>query len=161
MRCYLDIETTGLSPRNAEITVVGLAVERGNRLEVIQLVNPGIEERSVRAALEGVQTIYTYNGRRFDLPFLHKRLGLHLEKTFVHRDLMYDCWQQNLKGGLKCVEQKLNIVRRLKNISGWMAVQLWQDYIRKGDTEALQTLLEYNQEDVVNLQRLRIQLNVS
>lgn len=160
MRGYLDIETTGLSPRNADVTVVGLAVERGNMLEVIQMVHPGIEERSLRAALKGVQTIYTYNGRRFDLPFLRKRLGIHLEKSFVHRDLMYDCWQRNLKGGLKRVEQTLNIPRRLKDINGWMAVQLWQDYIDHHDTDALQTLLEYNREDVLNLQTLRLCLNV-
>ncbi|MEJ5258945.1 MAG: ribonuclease H-like domain-containing protein [Anaerohalosphaeraceae bacterium] len=160
MRCYLDIETTGLSPKNAEITVVGLALERGPMLEVIQLVSPGIEERSIRAALEGVTTIYTYNGHRFDLPFLRKRLGIHLEKSFVHCDLMFSCWQQELKGGLKRVEQKLNIRRRLKDINGWMAVQLWRDYTENGDPDALQTLLDYNQEDVVNLQTLRIRLNI-
>lgn len=160
MRCYLDIETTGLSPKKAEITVVGLAVERGRMLEVIQLVSPGITERSLRAALQGVQTIYTYNGHRFDLPFLRKHLGIHLEKSFAHYDLMYSCWQQDLKGGLKRVEQKLNIDRRLKDVNGWMAVQYWQQYIQQGDTDALHTLLEYNQEDVVNLQALRIRLNV-
>lgn len=160
MRCYLDIETTGLSPRHAEVTVVGLALEKGPVLEVIQLVSPGITEKDLRAALKGVQRIYTYNGSRFDLPFLRKRMGIHLEKSFHHHDLMYSCWEKQLKGGLKRVEEKLGIARQMKGVDGWMAVQLWQDYVKRGDAEALQTLLEYNRQDVVNLQTLRMILQV-
>ena len=160
MRCYLDIETTGLSPSRAEVTVVGLALEKGPMLEVIQLVNPGITKKDLRAALKGVQRIYTYNGSRFDLPFLRKRMGIHLEKSFHHHDLMYSCWEKQLKGGLKRVEEKLGIARQLKGVDGWMAVQLWQDYVERGDAEALQTLLEYNRQDVVNLQTLRMMLQV-
>ncbi len=160
MRCYLDIETTGLSPRYADVTVIGLAVERGPMLEIIQLVSPGISEQILRMALKGVKHIYTYNGRRFDLPFLRKQTGIDLQKAFDHHDLMYSCWLHNLKGGLKQVERTPNIRRRLKDINGWMAVQLWQEYIQKGDEQALQTLLDYNREDVINLQILRNRLNV-
>jgi uncharacterized protein YprB with RNaseH-like and TPR domain len=73
---------------------------------------------------------------------------------------MYDCWAQKLKGGLKKVEEKLGIARATKGIDGWMAVQLWWDYINNRDADALRTLLEYNREDVVNLRTLRNKLGV-
>jgi hypothetical protein len=39
-----------------------------------------------------------------------------------------------------------------------MAVKLWWDYVNTGDQEALDTLLAYNREDVVNLYSLRQRL---
>ena len=72
---------------------------------------------------------------------------------------MYDCWKQDLKGGLKIVEQKLGIHRRLKDIDGFMAVRLWWDYVNTKNESALKTLLDYNKEDVVNLTALRNRLN--
>ena len=58
-------------------------------------------------AVNGVQTIYTYNGRWFDLHFIYDSLGLDLETVADHHDLMYDCWRCNLRGGFKVVEQQL------------------------------------------------------
>ena len=127
---------------------------------MIQLVGGEITDVRLMQTLQGVDCLYTYNGRRFDLPFLRRRLGVNLEKEFSHRDLMFDCWKQKLKGGLKRVEEKLGIGRASKGIDGWMAVQLWWDYINNRSEQALQTLLAYNREDVVNLQTLRKKLGV-
>jgi uncharacterized protein YprB with RNaseH-like and TPR domain len=63
-------------------------------------------------------------------------------------------------GGLKVVEQKLDIARQTKGIDGWMAVRLWWDYVNNNDNVALATLLAYNREDVVNLKTLRLKLAV-
>ena len=71
---------------------------------------------------------------------------------------MYDCWKYNLKGGLKVVERKLGIGRNLEGIDGFVAVRLWSDYVNGNDEDALNTLLEYNKEDVVNLRILRQKL---
>ena len=70
VRCYLDIETTGISWKHYEVTVVGLAIERREGMEVIQLVGDAVSDERLMAALRGVERTYTYNGRRFDLPFL-------------------------------------------------------------------------------------------
>ena len=69
-RAYLDIETTGLSRRYYDITVVGVAVEKGGKLKLTQLVKPKITEAALLRILKGVDEIYTYNGSRFDLPFI-------------------------------------------------------------------------------------------
>jgi uncharacterized protein YprB with RNaseH-like and TPR domain len=73
---------------------------------------------------------------------------------------MYDCWRHGLKGGLKAVEAKVGIDRRLKDVDGWVAVQLWWDYVSKGNQQSLEILLAYNAEDVVNLRALRRKLGV-
>ncbi|MEN6307278.1 MAG: ribonuclease H-like domain-containing protein [Anaerohalosphaeraceae bacterium] len=160
IRAYLDIETTGCSRTHHALTVIGVAVEKEDIITPFQLVGPQISDLALSDILVDVNILYTYNGRRFDLPFIKHSLGLDLERQFKHRDLMYDCWRHKLKGGLKAVEVKLGIARQSKGIDGWMAVKLWWDYINNNDLSALQTLLIYNREDVVNLQTLRLKLGV-
>jgi uncharacterized protein YprB with RNaseH-like and TPR domain len=159
-RAYLDIETTGLSRRYADLTVIGIALEKGGKCQVIQLIEGNLFEEKLLDSLEGVDEIYTYNGSRFDLPFIKAKLGVDLKACFRHTDLMYDCWRNKLKGGLKVVERLLGIKRHLKDVDGYIAVQLWFDYVNNNNKQALRTLLEYNEEDVVNLRILRRKLNI-
>lgn len=155
MDAYLDIETTGLSPNYDALTVVGIFVDDGNGYEVAQPIGADISADNILETLSGVQTLYTYNGRRFDLPFLRRKLGIDLEKMFTHRDLMFDCWARKLYGGLKAVERRLGIRRKLPDVNGLQAVHLWRQYQDNQDFEALRVLLEYNREDVLNLKTLR------
>lgn len=110
------------------------------------------------AALEGVKVIYTYNGSRFDFPFIYDRLGIDLDELFEHRDLMYRCWQNNLYGGFKSVERQLGIRRQLTEMNGYEAIRLWWRYVNDYDEVALKQLLAYNKEDVLNLRVLRDRL---
>jgi len=158
LEAYLDIETTGLSAFSGAITVVGIYLCDNSDARFIQLVGRDITRYSLLETLEGVDTIYTYNGRRFDLPFINVQLGINLEELFNHRDLMYDCWRYNLRGGFKAVERQLGIPRELVEVDGRMAVRLWWRYVDSFDLEALDTLLAYNREDVVNLKELKERL---
>ncbi len=81
-----------------------------------------------------------------------------MAQSFTHRDLMYDCWRYNLYGGFKAVERQLGIERRLKEINGYEAVRLWWRYMDYFDLDALNLLLEYNKEDVLNLKALKERL---
>ena len=157
---YLDIETTGLSSSDSIITVIGIYLCNGGDTRFVQLVGRDITADTILEALEGVDIIYTYNGRRFDLPFIHACIGVNLEELFNHRDLMYDCWRCSLRGGFKAVERQLGIERKIKEVDGLQAVRLWWRYVESFDLEALNTLLEYNKEDVVNLKELKERLGV-
>ena len=159
MDAYLDIETTGFIGGNSYPTVVGIAIDFPGDRTVEQLVGDDITPAAILHILEGVTTIYTYNGNSFDLPFLAWKPGIDLRRRqrFQHRDLMHDCHRANLYGGLKAVEQKLGIGRNLPDLRGADAVDLWHKH-RRGDAAALQTLLEYNREDVENLPILRQKL---
>lgn len=157
---YLDIETTGLNRRSAELTVVGVAIARATEMNVRQLCGSQISDERVCRLLRGVDEVYTYNGSRFDLPFIRARLGLDVKRLAAHTDLMYACWRRGLKGGLKAVERKLSIRRKLPDMDGYKAVRLWWDYVNNSNRQSLNTLLEYNREDVVNLHTLRRMLGV-
>ena len=159
-RAYIDIETTGLSSFYHDLTVIGIGLEKGRKIEVIQLIENDLFEKKLLEYLDGVDEIYSYNGSRFDLPFIEAKLLIDLKQCIPHRDLMYDCWQRDLKGGLKAVECQLGINRKLKDINGYMAVQLWWDYVNNGNQDSLQMLLDYNAEDVMNLHVLRRKLGV-
>ncbi len=155
---YLDIETTGLWPFRDEITVVGIFLANDGETRLVQLVGADVTRSNLLHALRSVNTIYTYNGTRFDLPFINFRLGVNLSQLFHHHDLMYDCWRHNLYGGFKTVERRLGIIRQLQGIGGAQAAALWWRYQFHQDRKALNLLLEYNREDVVNLMFLKNRL---
>jgi len=157
---YLDIETTGLNRHFCELTVVGIGLVEGAGMKVVQFVGAGISAEALLGALQDVERVFTYNGSRFDLPFIRERLGVDLRQVCEHKDLMHECWRRNLKGGLKVVEAKLGIRRRLKGINGPIAVRLWWQYVNSHDVRALETLLAYNKEDVMNLRVLQNKLGV-
>ena len=151
MKAYLDIETSF----GGEITIIGVFCPPDR---VIQLVGEEVNSTNLWNALEGVSEILTYNGARFDLPVIKRAAKLDLGRFFECRDLMYECWKRNLYGGLKKVEEKLGIERLSKGIDGVEAMRLWERFRRYRDEEALQSLLEYNREDVVNLYHLEAYL---
>lgn len=157
---YLDIETTGLSPTYHEITVVGIYLVNQSDCRLVQLVGDEVTAENLHEILKHVHTIYTYNGSRFDLPFIRACLGVDIKATHNHCDLMYDCWGKNLYGGLKMVELQLDITRQLKDIDGYQAVLHWWRYRNHGDRDALELLLHYNREDVMNLTVLRSKLRL-
>lgn len=160
LEAYLDIETTGLSPFYDAITVIGIYLVNSSDNKLVQLVGEEVTNDNLLRALEDVNTIYTYNGSRFDLPFIDAFLGVDLGAGFCHHDLMYDCWQNNLYGGFKAVERQLGISRQLQGVGGLEAVWLWWRYQDYDDQNALALLLEYNREDIVNLKVLRERLCV-
>lgn len=166
LRAYLDIETDGLSAQTGRITLVGIALQADqdatalnpDGMRVVQLVGSDADGPNLADALIGADVIYTYNGRRFDLPFIRTATGIDLAERFEHRDLMYACWKHGLYGGLKVVERRLGIVRNTEGVDGLEAVRLWHRFVHEGDLEALDLLCRYNAEDVCNLAVLRQKL---
>lgn len=153
MRAYLDIETTF----DGSISVVGIYRPDWG---TIQLVGSGVRDVPLYEALEGIETIVTFNGTCFDLPVIKRKLGADLRQEFGHSDLMYVCRKRDLRGGLKKIEAALGIGRQTAGITGFDAPRLWNRYERDGDQKALATLLHYNREDVVNLALLEFQLGL-
>jgi uncharacterized protein len=147
MKAYLDIETSF----GKEITIIGIFIPPDR---VIQLIGEDVNWTNLWNALDGVTEILTYNGARFDLPVIRQAVKLDLNKYFDCRDLMYACWRRNLYGGLKKVEEKLGIDRITKGVDGMEAMRLWERFRLYGDEAALEILLAYNREDVVNLYHL-------
>ena len=144
MKSYLDIETSF----SGKISVIGIYDESDS---LVQLVGHDITSDNLMASLDKATTVVTYNGSRFDLPVIKNWLGTDLKEHFLSLDLMYECWRQNLYGGLKKVEEQLGITRTSRGIDGWEAMRLWERYRHSNDLQALNTLLAYNRDDVKNL----------
>ncbi|MBN1134730.1 MAG: ribonuclease H-like domain-containing protein [Methanosarcinaceae archaeon] len=146
---YVDIETTGLSPTYDCITVVGIYDGSSARTYVSGIDLDDIVDEFVKYEL-----LVTFNGARFDLPFI-KHEYPELEFKQLHIDLMYPLRRIGYKGGLKNIERELGITRSddTTGITGFDAVRLWHQYER-GDADALELLLEYNREDILNLEKI-------
>lgn len=145
--CFFDIETTGLDHARNDVTCV--SVTRGG--ETTTLVKGRDLTRRRLADLLDAPLLVTFNGKRFDAPFLERSFDIRVDAP--HVDLMYPCRRLDLTGGLKRIERDVGIDRDRPDISGRDAVRLWHEYER-GDPDALDTLVEYNREDTENLRRL-------
>ena len=147
---YLDIETTGLRPDCSTITTIALFDGRKIRYYVYgKNLDEFVED------IAQYKLLITYNGQCFDVPFIERFFGI--EVKAAHIDLRYVLRSLGYKGGLKGCEKQLGIDRGdLDGVDGYFAVLLWFDYAENGNERALETLLAYNIEDVVNLERLMV-----
>ena len=145
---YVDIETTGMGGDDS-ITVIGTYNGRD--------VNTFVAGRNLEDAVDDIEPyplIVTYNGASFDMPMIRQHFRYN---TFnhIHIDLRFPLHALGLKGGLKHIEQQMGIVRsgETQGMDGWDAVRLWYKYLN-GSEGALQQLVAYNREDIVNLKPL-------
>lgn len=144
--CYLDIETTGLSPSRDRTTVVSLH-QNGNTTTLVR--DRTLSARRLREELAEANLLVSFNGKQFDLPFLAQEFDLDI--AIPHVDLRYACRRVGLTGGLSAVERALDIHRSHPEVDGRDAVRLWHEY-QAGATAALDTLVEYNRADTRNLE---------
>ncbi|MHB1000290.1 MAG: ribonuclease H-like domain-containing protein [Armatimonadota bacterium] len=145
---YLDIETTGCGYYD-EITVIGLY----NGYEMKSFVK-GINLNDFPSAISSTKMIVTFFGSGFDLPFI-SRVFPDIKFNQLHVDLCFFLRRIGLTGGLKSIEENVGIKRcpEAEGLSGFDAVRMWNEY-RRGSREALDLLLLYNKEDVVNMEFL-------
>ncbi|SDK19815.1 ribonuclease H-like domain-containing protein [Natronorubrum texcoconense] len=146
--CFLDIETTGLDASCNDVTTV--SVHRGGETKTF-VQGRDLTSQRLEDELEASSLLVTFNGQRFDVPFLETCYDI--DVATPHVDLMYPCKKIGLDGGLKAIEKDLGIDRDMPDLSGRDAVRLWHEYER-GDEAALETLVEYNRADTKNMEPL-------
>jgi uncharacterized protein YprB with RNaseH-like and TPR domain len=133
MKAYLDIETSF----QGSITVIGVyRPSTGLR----QIWGEDVNRDNLINLLGGAEVLLTYSGSRFDLPVIRRSLGVHLDKLFYHRDLLFDCWNFRLYGGLKAVERELGIKREVEEVNGFMALGKTSKIRRYGSLKKTLTL---------------------
>lgn len=146
---YLDIETTGLGYRDSITTIViydGQSIKHYVRSQNLNEFKQEIEKYSV---------VVTYNGKCFDVPFIERQFGIRMNQA--HIDLRHVLKSLGYAGGLKGCERQLGLDRKeLRDVDGYMAVLLWDEFKKYDNPRALETLLAYNTYDVVNLETLMV-----
>jgi len=147
---YLDIETTGLDRYYQSITTI--ALYDGQEIKTF------VHGKNLEDFIENIQNykvIVTYNGKCFDIPFIENFFNIKLNHAQI--DLRYILYGLGFRGGLKGVERQLGNDRGdLRDVDGFFAVLLWNEYQKTGDRKALDTLLAYNVQDTVTLENLMV-----
>ncbi len=145
---FLDIETNGLKKGKHEVTVLG--VFDGRRGYQAFVAGENLEEGL--SLLEQARFWVTFGGSFFDWPFL-KSCYPWLPEPLVHLDLCRLFRRLGLRGGLKKIEKQIGLKRPggVEGLDGYAAVKLWCRWRKCGDGKALEKLIAYNREDVVNL----------
>ena len=162
-----DIETTGLSKKNHQIYLIGCAHRKGNEICVHQFFAENEDDQmqmlqSFLALSQNFSKLVTFNGKRFDEPFLiEKCCQYHLDKEQlppVHLDIYLEC--KKIKPLLslnsykqKSVETFLGIDRD-DTYDGGQLISVYREYISTKNSELLDLLLLHNYEDVVGMVKI-------
>ncbi len=149
---FLDIEASG-TENDAFITTIGMfdGIDTKTMVHGINLDIPLLKKMLSRYKL-----IITFNGSSFDLPMLRKRFPEILPDV-PHWDLRHACARVGLKGGLKQIERELGIKRQnsiVERMYGGDPMTLWRLFRGSGDDYYLKLLVEYNEEDCINLKSI-------
>lgn len=148
---FLDIETNGQPIGFGEITLLGLYAN-GKMTTLVK--GKSLTQRRLQQELSKYDLLVTFFGTVFDLPFL-RSIYPQLLLDHAHFDLCFAARRLGLQGGLKNIEKRIGLARsiNIEGLVGWDAVKLWYAW-QAGDQKAGQTLCEYNEADVRNLEPL-------
>jgi uncharacterized protein YprB with RNaseH-like and TPR domain len=168
--CFFDTETSSLNlGSGAFVFLTGFShyLADGNLgVDQFFLPHPAEERAFIHAVQEflGQFTILSsYNGKSFDVPMLRSRFIFNdmqdngLEKT--HLDLLFlarALWKRRLES-CRLVEVERSILhfqRSGEDVPGWLVPILYQDYLREGDANPLQSVIYHNSQDVISLAAL-------
>lgn len=171
---FIDIETTGLSPLNSSIYLIGAGYYDNNEYKIIQwFAETPMEEPLVLKAffdfLESYRTLIHFNGDRFDIPFIEKRAEKHSIKSTLSSLNSVDIYKkikpfksvlglQDLRQ--KTIELFLGIDRN-DLYSGGELIPVYKKYTMKNDDNLLKLLLLHNEEDVLNMHKIIPMLHFS
>lgn len=146
---FVDIETSGFY---GDITVIGV-YDGENTKTMVRGIN--LDKDLLKKTLAQANMLVTFNGSSFDLPVI-ERYFQNVIPNVPHVDLRHVCSKIGLIGGLKNIEKEVGINRakELEGVDGSDAVYLWQQYKATGNREYLNTLVQYNEEDIINLKPL-------
>ena len=162
--CYLDLETTGLSM--APLFLVGLMYSSGDDLVVEQLfARDYTEERAVLVhtaeTLKRYEVLVTFNGMRFDMPFLEERwsyAGLEPTGVPIHVDLLPVARRLLKKRTpnhkLQTLERYLCKRKRIGDVPGSEIPGVYHEYVRTHDAGGIAGVFHHNRLDLLTMLQL-------
>lgn len=147
---FLDIEATGIY-REDDFFIIGLYDGINTKI----ILKNNFDYNKLKDELMKYKLIVSFNGASFDMPFLNKRYHGLLPKI-PHFDVKSITGRIGLNGGLKEIEKAIGIKRNpiVEKFTGGDVSMLWRMYRVTGDEYYLNLLIEYNEDDIINLKRL-------
>ncbi len=164
---FVDIETTGLSPENSVVYMIGCGYVKNGSCRTIQFFADDVsDEEEVLYSFYNFSlkydTLVTFNGNKFDIPFLENRMNGHDMPMNFNNFKGVDIYKRirpyralfslpDLKQ--KSVESFLDISRDDKK-SGSELIKVYAEYTEKPTEFSLNLLLQHNYDDVVGMMKL-------
>ncbi|MCR5666979.1 MAG: ribonuclease H-like domain-containing protein [Eubacterium sp.] len=161
---FYDIETTGFSRDYHMIYMIGIGQIEDNHITSTQLLAEQEQDepvilREFFKRIAGSDLLISYNGKRFDLPFIlarAKKFDIPLPSTLPPElDLYLEA--KPIFRFLSVPDQKLKTMERFFHISredqmsGKELIEVFKNYQQKHDEKSEQLLLCHNAEDILNL----------
>ncbi len=164
---FFDIETTGLSPKSAQIYSIGLLLFKAMEMEIVQLFANSLSEEI--EVLQGFQEycksktrLISFNGKAFDTPFLEKSYNQYGLKSPLTDLPQLDLFKmiQSRKKFYQLPSYKLKECERFLGIqrddvyTGGELIYVYLEYLEHPTKEAKALLLQHNFEDLLYLPSL-------
>jgi hypothetical protein len=159
---FLDIETAGLSA-NTYVFLVGLMYWVDGEFHVEQTFardyteEPGLLHH-VRSTMERFNTVVTYNGASFDLPFIRTRMAVHRipdVEPMDSVDLLHASrrvFRPELPNcRLVTVERHLRGVEREDDIPSRFIPRAYHEFVRSKDARIMRNVVYHNRMDVFTM----------
>ena len=162
---FLDIETTGLVSVRP-LFLVGMVHWREGVFYLKQYLARCFEEEGpllslVINELQDFPLLFTYNGRKFDVPFIRARClfhGLPLPRGQLHVDLLSHVrrvWQGRLPNcRLTTVEDYCLQSRPADDIPGALIPEIYYHFVETQDVGAIEGVISHNASDLKTLTKL-------
>ncbi|MGN0141240.1 MAG: ribonuclease H-like domain-containing protein [Roseburia sp.] len=164
---FFDIETTGFSPARTSVYLIGCGERQGTRLIIHQFFAEKPEEEkevicAFLAFLEHFDTILTFNGIGFDIPYLKAKCSS-LKITEHFDDFCYvDIYkiisrQKTLLGLPNCKQKSVEAflgIHREDTYTGGELIDVYKEYVTHPSEEGLFLLKQHNFEDVLGMPQL-------
>jgi uncharacterized protein YprB with RNaseH-like and TPR domain/prefoldin subunit 5 len=157
----IDIETLGITFERP-IILLGIANIMKNEAYTNQFLLRDFSDElaaiwSFLSHIKGSSTLITYNGRKFDIPYIKQRLSLHSKEFSFnnhHFDILHFVYR-TLGGSLpnyrlETVERYFGIQRGL-DISGLLVPHFYETYLKTRNVGPLIAILKHNKQDLINL----------
>ena len=159
----LDIETTGLSRKNDLIITIGLLYGSVDEVVTEQYFAESLadEVKLIEKFLDRIKSfdsVFTYNGDSFDLPFIREKINFYGFKDFDAKQIdlyktvrKYKDILDLQKTNQKEVEKYLCIERR-ESLKGSDVALLYKNFLLKGASS--EEIILHNKYDLINLHKI-------
>ena len=162
---FIDTETTGLARGGTYAFMVGVGQYDGEMFRVRQYFMPDYADEAalldlLADDLAATQGLVSFNGRTFDWPIIEARYIMarrptpgsaepHLDLLTVSRRL----WRRTQPScALSHLERALlGVQREGQDVPGYLIPQLYDDYLRRGDTAPMAGVFYHNRIDVLSM----------
>jgi len=159
---FLDIETAGLSA-NTYMFLCGLMYFADGRFVAEQVFARDYTEeegvlRHVRSMIDRFDTVVTYNGAAFDLPFLRARMAVHRVpdiEPVASADLLHAArrvFRETLPNcRLVTVERFLRGVDRVDDIPSRFIPRAYHEFVHTKDARIMRNVVYHNRMDLFTM----------